>query len=212
MATGGLFHRWTPALTPCVHHPHHSPRILGPLSAALPATAALGSWPALRPAPATCLHAGMQMGAMGMRMKAETLSGVRMAGGGHNRHGGLHGHMGLRGGPWHARRPGSARYLLHAGGSYHRGRRSERASSAPGALRRGVICTSRQRVPGAVAPADNPKIGEMGLERAANVRRDGPVPVAERCCAAGDLQRLPCPKSEAGAMEPWGVEIKIEQA
>ena len=28
------------------HHPHHPPRILGPLSAALPAVAALGSWPA----------------------------------------------------------------------------------------------------------------------------------------------------------------------
>ena len=152
----------------------------------------------------------MQMGAMGMRMKAETLSGVRMAGGGHNRHGGLYGHMGLRGGLWDARRSGSARDLLHAGGSYHRGRRSERAGSAPGALRRGVICTSRKRVLGAVAPADNLKIGEMGLERAGNMRRDGPVPAEERSCAAGDLQRLPCPKSEVGAIEPWGGEIKIE--
>ena len=41
-----------------------------PLSTALPAAGALGSWPPLRPAPTICLLSGMKMGAIGMRMKA----------------------------------------------------------------------------------------------------------------------------------------------
>ena len=36
-----------------------------------------------------------------------------------------------------------------------------------------------------VARVDNPKIGKMGLERAANMRWDGAVLAAERCAAAG---------------------------
>ena len=42
-----------------------------------------------------------------------------------------------------------------------------------GVRERGVICTSRERVPGAVDPADNPKIGEMGRGRAGREARKG---------------------------------------
>ena len=63
---------------------------------------------------------------------------------------------------------------------------------------------------GLIGRGDNPKARKMGPQRVASMRRDGPVPAAERSCAAGDQQRLPCAKSEVGVMAPWGGRTKTE--
>ena len=75
-----------------------------------------------------------------------------------------------------------------------------------------ILGLQTEQVPSPWGPqADNPKSNpNLGLQRVANMRRDGPVPAAERSCAAGVQERLPCPKSEVGAMAPWGAEVTTE--
>ena len=97
----------------------------------------------------------------------------------------------------------------HGGGSYHRGGRSG-VCSAPGAHLANLTCRRPEVTFWLIGRKNNPKAGTMRLQMVANMRRYGPVPAAERSCAAGDQQRLPCPKSEVGAMAPWGAEVKTD--
>ena len=113
-----------------------------------------------------------------------------MATGGHRRYG----QMGPRGGLCGARLSRSDQYFRHGGGLCHRGGRSQRVRSAPGAHLGDLTCRRPEVTFWVIGRGDNPKAGKMGLQRVANMRRDGPVPAQERSCAAGDVQGLPSRK------------------